>query len=566
MLTIGQLQQKKPLWVRLAVSFAAIVSAATTSSFTISQSAPLPAITSLPNPDATGTLTIQKTVDGVRTAGTYELYQLTTKPDGAAIKPNTLTDWQKAITYTSEINAPGGSSKYLPKTSIGVKNTDATGKLVWSNLPVGIYYVIETRDASITQTLPFAFTMPSWDNENTNSYWNLKANVYPKNVFETENADIEIIIEIEPSTQIAAHQAVVPLTIVVKNIGTARASAVVAKVDLPDIYREYEHTAHAIDWPGKANGTVTEWTRPITFGSLHLDVGDLEVGHSVTYLVEGKINCSSTGQLTFHGHTDLLEKDIDLRNNDSTIRESIATVCNTGYPSSTSTPSITSTSSSTSTSDSNPGSHSPTEPIVWPATSRSPQPSPQANPAISPTSRPSASPTGTTKQTQRSSHSTAPSTSNSAGYPANSDTSPGTGAGSIINRHRTVPSGGATEALQPSASLAPQTPLDADHLANPSTNDWEATPDPSLPAPGQHESPRADASGSSTPLQRIGRWLTRSGVAISVVGGLVVAAALGYAVFWHSAASQAAQTISAVHRGGRATRWRKIGKGKRNVP
>ncbi|MDO5500563.1 MAG: SpaH/EbpB family LPXTG-anchored major pilin [Propionibacteriaceae bacterium] len=88
--------------------------------------------------------------------------------------------WAAARTYYN-----AGTMDTTGMTPVAVGTTDANGQLVFDELPVGLYYVVETAPppaadgATYTGAVPFFITMPMTAADDAS--WSYDLNVYPKN-------------------------------------------------------------------------------------------------------------------------------------------------------------------------------------------------------------------------------------------------------------------------------------------------------------------------------------------------------------------------------------------------
>jgi len=130
--------------------------------------------------------------------------------------------------------------------------------------------------------------------------------------------DVQITLDFDEILyDLSDDTAIIPLLIKVTNNGPGKATSAKAKVDVPPAYEKYQRNTKAIDWPGKADGSVPEWDltkHPISFGSIHFDIGDLAKGESVSYLVTGKLTCPYFASLPVHGEVGHAEADTNFKN------------------------------------------------------------------------------------------------------------------------------------------------------------------------------------------------------------------------------------------------------------
>ncbi|MDR2703469.1 MAG: DUF11 domain-containing protein [Cellulomonadaceae bacterium] len=317
------------------------------------------------NPNTTGNIHITNSgLTGAASTGTYELSLVTAAPFGQ-VDLQTQKGWRQTLSWVANSNAYGVDAATFTTQLVSTRDTAADGTLTWNDIPQGVYYVFETADSD-TRSLPFLVTIPAFDPTTDLWHWNVNANPKPAGA----PTDVQITLSSARGVYDPRGFALVPLTIEVRNNGPERASMVKAVIELPDTFTEYQQRTTATDWPGKSDGSVTSWTRPITFGSIHLDVGDLAAATSAKFQVIGKIACPHNEQLLFVGDiTHVLQNDYIVHNNHSTTDSSVYDHCHSGGGQ----PSPSSPAVQPSTKPSLPGVQPP-QPGSGPSAQPSPQP------------------------------------------------------------------------------------------------------------------------------------------------------------------------------------------------
>ncbi|MGJ3507281.1 SpaH/EbpB family LPXTG-anchored major pilin [Enemella sp. A6] len=160
------------------------------------------------NPDQTGSLTITKQsgapkdqtqcepngkelpaecVTSPLAGAGYTVYRVNMPGTTTPVDLTTNAGWQQASAYYNNI-ALAADNTQTPGTESGL--TGADGRTSVGNLPVGLYYVVETTvPDGYTAAAPFLVTIPMTDPENRTD-WIYDVNVYPKNTRDTIEKEV----------------------------------------------------------------------------------------------------------------------------------------------------------------------------------------------------------------------------------------------------------------------------------------------------------------------------------------------------------------------------------------
>lgn len=221
------------------------------------------------------------------------------------------------------------------KANTFVGLTDQSGVETFTDLPIGLYLVSETKTPTgIPSSEPFLISIPMTQN----GKWVYDVGpIVPKNNPTTnpENPLVDVTISVVADViNEYADSADVQVTVDIANISKQKAQQVEGYLEPPDEFVEWQGTETATHVPGrkKADGKDESYYEGlIYYRSVHFPVEDLDVKEHLTYTLVGKVYCSSySGTLWFPVHVDAFNDDeSNYRNNDAEDKVNIDNICNT---------------------------------------------------------------------------------------------------------------------------------------------------------------------------------------------------------------------------------------------